>query len=258
VFDDLPRPLTHSAYICDDRFHTEALKELIAPKNCHGLIIIERGEAIIGELRGESVTTLTQLESQVMGKSRAGGQSAQRFARERERQKQEFYHKVAKNANTLLTDPIVDTVSVGGTMITADEFVNTEYLDYRLRDRLIGTFPIHYATSQGLSQLVDIVEESLSDKSEQEARNSTDRFFNGLRDGNVAYGISEIDTALEYGAVATLLVSTSIDQEVRNDLQARTEQQGGEVQLVPDTFERGKQFMGTFDGIGAILRFPIN
>lgn len=99
VFDELPAPVDESLYQCASTFETRPLKTILAPDDSHGLVVVERGGAAIGRLVGERVVVDRKIESAVMGKTRAGGQSAQRFARDRERQLDEFFAEVGEVAS---------------------------------------------------------------------------------------------------------------------------------------------------------------
>ena len=260
VFGELPQPITESTYRCDDHFDLTPLIDAVAPSDTFGLIVIERGRASIGRLVGERVIPIRSFESQVMGKSRAGGQSAQRFERERERQAHEFFHKVGDIANEgLIGDDTVTGIVIGGTLATAKKFVSGDYLDHRLKDRLLGTYSVEYGNAQGLHQLVDKAESQLLDAEQQEARKYLDEFYSRLRDGDtVAYGSAEVGKAIEFGAVETVLITSSVPRDEREKLENEVSQQGGELIVISTDTERGAQLADNFGGIGALLRFPIN
>jgi peptide chain release factor subunit 1 len=262
VFDALPTPVTESRYECASEFVTDPIAHAIEPANTYGLLIVERGGAALGDLRGDRVTLVREFESQVMGKTKAGGQSAQRFARERERQKHEFFEKVADAARSAFGDPDpVDGLLLGGTTITRTEFTGKEYLDHRLQDSLLGSYPVDHASEQGLRELVEQGKQAILDADRHEARNALERFYKGLRDGdagNVAYGEETVTTALEYGAVDTLLLSEALPTDTIRDYEDRVEDMGGTALVVSTDFEQGDQLQSVFGGCAALLRFPIN
>ncbi|MWG34240.1 peptide chain release factor aRF-1 [Halomarina oriensis] len=259
VFDDLPRPVAESTYRCADRFDVGPLETVVAPEATFGLVVVERGGAAVGRLVGERVVPVWTGDSRVMGKTRAGGQSAQRFARERERQTQEFFERVARvAADAFLGEAPVAGLVVGGTLTTADRFVADGHLDHRLRERLLGTYPVEYATEQGLDRLVEQASEQLLDAEQRAARDRLDRFYAGLRDdGAVTYGEGDVERATEFGAVDTLLVASTVARETRERLDSAVEERGGETVLVAADTERGAGFADTF-GVGALLRFPVD
>ena len=71
-----PEPISIRIYRCDQQFVLDPLMEMIEDKRVFGLIIIERGEASIGLLRGKNVELVKHLTSRVPGKFRAGGLSS--------------------------------------------------------------------------------------------------------------------------------------------------------------------------------------
>lgn len=256
--DDLPEPIADSIYHCSDEFYTSPLEACVSPDDTFGLIVLERGRAAVGRLRGDQVITDSELESAVMGKTKAGGQSAQRFARERERQLHEFFTEVGTVANESFIDgdDAVTGVAVGGTLTTAKQFVDAGYLDYRLEERLVGTYSVEYGNEQGLHRLVEIANDVLLSEERQEAQEQLTEFFERLREGKtVTYGAGEVERATEFGAVETLLVSPKVAED---GLIEAVEQQGGNVAFVRGDSDRGERFCEHFNGLGALLRFPIS
>ncbi|MFC7140883.1 peptide chain release factor aRF-1 [Halosimplex aquaticum] len=258
VFDDLPEPITESTYRCDDRFHLDAVRETVAPGEVYGLVVVERGAAAVGRLVGDRVVPVRTLDSHVMGSSRAGGQSAKRFERERERQAEEFFQQVGDIADAAFLDdgePVAGLV-VGGSLGTAKQFVDDDYLDYRLAERVVGTYGVEYATEQGLHELVEAAGEELLDADARATRERLDEFFERLRNGDaVVYG-DDVERAVEYGAVDTALVASTVDPDRREAVETAVAEHGGETLTIPTEFDRGARFAETFR-VGALLRFPV-
>lgn len=219
VFDDLPTPVSGFVYERDNEFDTGPLEAVAAAEGTYGLLVVERGGAALGLARGDDVTVVETIDSDVMGKTRAGGQSAQRFARERERQKEAFFESVADeaeraflgeddaasasegaasagdtpasasdspastNADTESASATadVDGLLLGGTSVTVDDFREGGHLDHRLEDLLVGDpVSVEYASEQGLRQLVETASDRVEDEQRRETREALDRFFEGL------------------------------------------------------------------------------
>ncbi|MFC4439096.1 MULTISPECIES: Vms1/Ankzf1 family peptidyl-tRNA hydrolase [Natrialbaceae] len=259
VFDDLPVEIEESVYEHSNEFHLEPLESITEPSSTHGLLVVERGGAALGRLDDEGVEPIDSFDSDVPGKSSAGGQSAERFERDRERQKREFFDEVAERAAyTFLEDDEVDGLLLGGTTGTIERFREEADLDHRLEDEIVGEFAVEYASEQGLEQLAGKGQEAIDERDRREAREALDTFLGDVGSGEIAYGHDEVDRALEYDAVETLLLSTALDAPQLQSLGERTEEQGGDTLVVPDDFPDGNRFADAFDGIGAILRFPID
>ena len=280
VFDKLPGQVTEKRYQCDDHFNTDQLEALLAPDEQFGLIVVTRNDSAVGLLAGDRVEMVNDRESGVMGKTRAGGQSAQRFARRRQKQLESHFEKTANMANDAFIEDnelVVEAVVVGGTTGTARDFVDSGYLDYRVKEAIIGRYGVEYAELQGLKQLVGQAEDALRAYRQSEAQEYMDRFLKGLANGQqpVTYGPANVWKALQYGAVETLLLSDTITDETiaAGDFDTvqvespddrtvdafiqQAENTGASVEFVPDGFEAGQQLAGVFQGVAAILRYEV-
>ena len=273
VFDDLPTPVSEYEYVRANEFDTEPLDAAADSSGTYGLLVVERGGAALGLYEDETVTPVATLDSDVPGKTKAGGQSADRFERERERQKEEFFERVADEAErTFLGENEavdgesegleIDGLLLGGTTVTVDSFRESDALDHRLRDAVVGDpVAVEYASEQGLRQLARKAGDRIEDEERRRAREALDRFFDALEAGDdedeVVYGQEATDEALTYDAVEIALVAESLPVEQVRDVADRTTDAGGECVVVPTDFERGQRFAEAFGGVGALLRFPV-
>ena len=73
----------------------------------------------------------------------------------------------------------------------------------------------------------------------------------------MAYGREDTEEALDYGAVETLLVSEALSTDEIHSLEREVEEEGGDLVVVPEGFDRGARFSEGFGGVGALLRFPV-
>ncbi|ADD04387.1 homolog to peptide chain release factor aRF-1 [Natrialba magadii ATCC 43099] len=260
VFDELPLAVDELRYEQHNEFTLEPLTAITGDESTYGLLVVERGGAAFGRYEGETVEVIDSFDSNVPGKSSAGGQSAERFERDRERQKREFFDEVAERAaRTFLDDDAVDGILLGGTTGTIDRFRDEADLDHRFDDHVTGEFSVEYATEQGLRQLAEKGQEAIDEQDHEAARETLSEFFDRVQnDGEpIAYGMDEVDDALEYDAVETVLLSTALDGTEIQSIGDRAVEQGGETVVVPDDFADGSRFVDAFDGVGALLRFPI-
>lgn len=253
VLDDLPFEVSQNLYHCGKSFVVDPLYDDYDTSGTYGLIVIERGESAVGVLRRGRVEDATVKESMVMGKTQAGGQSQTRFERLREEQKHEFFKETQQTASTTFQQYDMDGVVIGGTISSAKEFVE----DYVPHDwNVIGTYSVEYASEQGLDELVSRASADISDEDEREARDTVEKFFNALRENEAAYG-DNLDIAIEYGAVDTLICTRDVGVDRINELAERVENQGGSVVVFDPSFEKGHMFDQMTGGVGAILRFEV-
>jgi len=248
-------------------------------------VLAEYDETPPNGLVDGDVEVVEEFDSDVMGKTRAGGQSAERFERERERQRDEFFEAVAETAERAFLDRTtaeratedvettvgsdaaasdgdggVDGLLVGGTTGTVERFVDDDHLPSLLRDRMLGDpFAVEYANETGLGRLAELGADRIERVERRGPREALDDMFDAVAtdDDVVTYGRDAVDDALTYEAVETLLLAESLRPEVFRALERRASEQGGETVVVPTDIEDGQRFAEGFDGRAAFLRFPV-
>lgn len=260
MFDELPQPVNQNDYHCGRTFKIDEVKELINPVPSHGLIVISRGEGAVGITTANGVKILGHYKSNVQGKSKAGGQSAQRFARVREVQKNNFFKKIAKIANTAFIQSgqlKPESIVIGGTDITVSEFVDNNFLDYRLTKNIGGIYSVHHTDEQGLNKLYQIAQSEIVTNEQQKAADSIDKFFVQLNTDieTIVYGINDVKQVSQWGAIKKLLV---VDKDaIPEQIIDNVTKCGGEVITIPESTPKYDEFVSGFDGIGAICRYPV-
>ena len=98
------KPINTSLYLCDNKFHTEALDELLRDDDTFGFIIMDGNGCLFGTLCGSNRTVLHKFSVDLPKKHGRGGQSALRFARLRLEKRKNYIRKVAEIAQQLLID----------------------------------------------------------------------------------------------------------------------------------------------------------
>jgi peptide chain release factor subunit 1 len=250
--DELPFECPENRYHCGKEFLTEPIEGGIDSADSYGLVVVERGRAAIGVLDSGRVVNVREIESQVMGKTKAGGQSQARFERERERQKHEFFLDVAETATNTFGGYDARGVVIGGTLDTAKEF-SREYTGYDWN--VLGTYSVDHGDEEGLSELVERAAKAILDEEEGDIRELVQTFLRGVRDGSAAYGKDEVLRKLERGAVDTLLLSTSLESDEISRLSSEAESLGGETVVIDPSFEEAEMFDNISGGYGALLRW---
>lgn len=250
-------PIESYRYHCDKTFLLKPLRALDAPDNLVGLLVADVGSAEIGVLRGTEIVQLDHLESHVPSKHRQGGQSAARFQRRRQETIKEFYKVVGDTASKHFRayDSALESIVMGGPMMTRDAFTDGSHLHHSLRDKVRGTFPVDEVSQTGLRQLSDRAASVLETHQYTAQREYIEIFKERLRDETATYGVNEVRHAVSLGAVETVLLST--DATPPTELLETAEQYGASVEEIATDFEDGEQLQTVFGGVAALLRFPI-
>ena len=98
-FDFEPfKPINTSLYLCDNKFHTEALGDLLAADKKYGFLVMDGNGSLYGTLSGNHREILHKFSVDLPKKHGRGGQSAMRFARLRLEKRHHYVCKVAELA----------------------------------------------------------------------------------------------------------------------------------------------------------------
>jgi len=92
------KPINTSLYLCDNKFHTEALHELLEDDDKFGFLVMDGNGCLFGTLQGNNREILHKFTVDLPKKHGRGGQSALRFARLRLEKRHNYVRKVAELA----------------------------------------------------------------------------------------------------------------------------------------------------------------
>ena len=207
-----PEPLNLKIYHCDQQFFLEPLKETLKEKDVYGLIVLDAKEVTIGILRGKTIVPIFNKESNVPGKTSKGGWSQQRFKRIREQALDDWLKYVGEKASEIFLEEDVKGVIVGGPGPVKEDFVKYDYLDYRIKQKILAVKDVGYTDEYGLEELVKRSQDVLQEASIIKEKNILSDFFARIaRNENAVYGIQNVLKYLEAGALEKLLISEDFD-----------------------------------------------
>ncbi len=210
-----PEKINIKLYMCDNVFHVNHLKDMLESKLRYGLIIVSRGGVTLATLQGSRFNLIREMESNVPKKHKMGGQSQRRFQRLVEEAASHWYNKVAEVMNkTFLDDIPVEAIVVGGPAMSKTEFLDSNEIDYRIKDKVIGVYDVGYDGMAGLKELVEKAEDRLGAFELVKERKLMKEFMShlGKDTGLVTYGENEVKEALEKAAVDKVIVSEEVDR----------------------------------------------
>ena len=253
-----PTPISQFFYLCGREFVTEELENMTKPKSLVVIVLIEGGKVTVGYLRGKHMELIRDEDFYIIGKTRAGGQSAKRYMRLREEKMMEFFKFVGRMLNNLLTDDLenVDAIVLGGNTIRCQEFLEKGDLDYRLREKVAETIiPVSVIDETGLYQAMKEASRVLRETEIYAERQEWDKFMEDLMKGlnTVTYGKNEVMEALRAGRVDTLMVLEDISDQM-DDLYDEITTYGSKLLVFSNQTEPGAQLKG-FGGMAARLRW---
>lgn len=210
------KPINTSLYLCDNKFHTEALSELLESDQKFGFIIMDGNGALFGTLSGNTRDIVHKFSVDLPKKHGRGGQSALRFARLREEKRHNYVRKVAELAvqNYITNDKVnVAGIILAGSADFKNDLNQSDMFDNRLQSKVIKVVDVSYGGENGFNQAIELAAETLGNVKFIQEKKLIGRYFEEISQdsGRVCYGIEDTLKALELGAAETLIVYENLD-----------------------------------------------
>ena len=207
---DPPKDLNQYLYRCDDHFHVDILKDMLKDDNLIGFLAIDAKDAGWGLLYGDKIEVLSQTGSGVAGKHRQGGQSAKRFQKLREMELSYFYNRVAQTTREYFIDiyPVKGLI-ISGPGPTKEDFINGNYLEYRLQNNIINTIDSGYAGAEGIREAFSKSGDILGNFRLVEEKKLIEDLFREVNTntGKGSYGLQEVIGYLKNNVVKILMIT---------------------------------------------------
>lgn len=254
-----PIPLKQRLYRCDKEFVLDPLRDMMVDDDIFALVVMDRREATIAMLKGKTIVPLVSADSMVPGKFKAGGQSAARFARNRELAAKEFYQKVGQMIKEqFFESKDLRGIIVGGPGPTKYEFVDGNFITQQLKDKIIGIRDLTYTDAFGLQELLERSQDILADEEVVGEKKLMSKFFDLLakKPGMTSYGKDDCMRLLKMGVVDIMIISESVSDEVVDEFIAEAEKLGSSVEIVSVETREGSQ-LKDLGGFAAILRYDV-
>ena len=218
VIDDPPEPFSSFRYRCDSTFEISQLEEMMIDRTSYGLFVIDRSEAAYGLASGKRLHCQEHITSLVPSKHGRGGQSAQRFERLIEEAAHNFFKKASERASNYWLPMVQDLrgIIIGGPGATKDFVVKQDYFHHEIK-KLIAEpfFDVGYSNESGLRELIQRAGSTMDQIELDLERTLVDEFLREVMQTNpkATYGEVMIRSALDQGAVQTLLLSEAITKK---------------------------------------------
>lgn len=287
-----PMPLNVQFYRCESKFVTEPLEELMEQTGVYGLVVLDGKEATVATLKGKKTRVVKKLHSTAHQKVHKGGQSAARYDRLHTENVELYYKRIGEAMDAFLNYKNFKGVIVGGPGPAKQDFVKMKPFNYQLK--ILGVADIGYTDEYGLHEVVEKTADLIAEQEAVKEKRLVTEFLKEVVEGGLAvYGFQEILQALQEHKVARLLVSEGLELkkvelecgkcgktkthfvetpadeacscggklkvkgfgDAANELVGLAEEQGVHIEFISQDTIEGSQFLATFKGIGAFLRY---
>lgn len=264
--EDIPKASHHSFKIEENNiititkpkwltFQLDKLKEASESKLPSILIcILDREEAIFALSKPRGYKILSSIKGEVSKKE------------ERASTKGGFYQEIIKTINEYKDRYKLNNIIIASPAFWKEELIK-EIKDKELKEKIV--LATCYSVDKGaISEVLkrpEMKEVLKQVRSAKEIKLVESLLEEISKQGNAAYGIKEVESAANAGAIIQLMITDSFIVKMReqekydaiDNIMKVTDQTKGEINIISSEHEGGKKLDG-LGGIAAILRFRIS
>jgi len=255
-----PIPLKTRIYRCDKEFVLDILRDMMEAKEVYGLVVMDRRDANIALLKGKTIIPLVKTHSEVPGKFKAGGQSANRFRSLVEGAAKDHYKKVAEYMKeTFLKMEGLKGIIVGGPGPTKYDLVEGDFITNEVKKKIIAIKDLSYTGDFGLEELLEKSLDVLAQEDVSEEKKIVGRFLEMLatKQNMVSYGETDVMKKLKMGVVDILLLSEALSDEKIEEFEETAKPFGSEIRIISTQTREGAQ-LRDLGKAAAILRYEVH
>ncbi|CAL8469783.1 g9325 [Coccomyxa elongata] len=210
------KPINTSLYLCDNKFHTEALNELLESDSKYGFIVMDGNGSLFGTLSGNTREVLHKFTVDLPKKHGRGGQSALRFARLRLEKRHNYVRKVAETAVQFFISgdrPNVAGLVLAGSAEFKTELSDSDMFDQRLKAAVLAVVDVSYGGENGFNQAIELSADTLANVKFVQEKRLISKFFDEISQdtGKFVFGVADTLQCLDMGAVETLIVWENLE-----------------------------------------------
>merc|ERR1719310_1947953 len=191
------KPINTSMYLCDSRFHTENLSELMEDDDKFGFLVMDGNGSLFGTVTGSNRQVLHKFSVELPKKHGRGGQSALRFARLRLEKRHNYLRKVAELAVQMFITadkPNVSGLVLAGSADFKSELQTSDMFDQRLARIVIKMVDVSYGGEIGFNQAIELSAETLGSVKFVQEKRLLQKFFDEISQDTGKYCFMVVDT----------------------------------------------------------------
>ncbi len=211
------KPINTSLYLCDNKFHTEDLNELLMDDEAFGFIVMDGNGCLYGTVQGSNRETLHKFSVDLPKKHGRGGQSALRFARLRLEKRHNYVRKVAELATKLFVPdgqkPNVQGIVLAGSADFKSELMRSDLFDQRLAKIVLKMVDVSYGGDNGFQQAIELSADTLGSVKLMKEKKLLQSYMDEISQdtGKYCFMVDDTFKALELGAIEDLIIWENLD-----------------------------------------------
>lgn len=211
------KPINTSLYLCDNKFHTEDLQELLMDDESFGFIVMDGNGCLYGTVQGSNREILHKFSVDLPKKHGRGGQSALRFARLRLEKRHNYVRKVAEMATQLFVPdgqkPNVQGLVLCGSADFKTELMRSDLFDPRLAKIVLKLVDVSYGGEQGFNQGIEMAADTLANVKLMKEKKLLQKYMDEISQdtGKYCFGVEDTLKALDLGAAEELIIWDNLE-----------------------------------------------
>jgi peptide chain release factor subunit 1 len=211
------RAINTSLYLCDNKFHTEDLNDLLMDDEAFGFIVMDGNGCLYGTVQGSNRELLHKFSVDLPKKHGRGGQSALRFARLRLEKRHNYVRKVAELATQLFVPdgqrPNVQGLVLAGSADFKTELMRSDLFDQRLQKIVIKMVDVSYGGENGFNQAIELSADALSNVKLMKEKKLLQKYMDEISQdtGRFCFMVEDTLKGLELGAVEDLIIWDNLE-----------------------------------------------
>jgi peptide chain release factor subunit 1 len=211
------RAINTSLYLCDNKFHTEDLNDLLMDDEAFGFIVMDGNGCLYGTVQGSNREMLHKFSVDLPKKHGRGGQSALRFARLRLEKRHNYVRKVAEMATQLFVPdgqrPNVQGIVLAGSADFKTELMRSDLFDPRLAKIVVKMVDVSYGGENGFNQAIELSADALANVKLLKEKKLLQKYMDEISQdtGRFCFMVEDTLKSLEMGAVEDLIIWDNLD-----------------------------------------------
>ena len=196
-------------YMSNKRPYTKPFRDILKVNHDVLLVILDQKSARIQKFHGSQVIQEAKLRIDLQGRHRKGGQSQGRFLRARQTKIHVFFKKVADKVKSMNAKS--DLILLGGNGNAKTEF--SDYIDSKLAQKCKTIENLSFSSTP--KDIHKMIIQQLYQYRRNQVAKIIAKYEKLVKEGLTAKKNSVISSALERGAVETLIVSADYHTDVQ-------------------------------------------
>ena len=127
-----PEPLDIQTYRCDSKFFLEPLERIIEVKDVYGVVVLDGKDATLAYVKGTSIQILKKVHSLAPSKTHKGGQSSARYDRLAEEGREKYLKRVGEVMDHFFVEGVKGVI-VGGPGPAKEDLLKMKPFNYQIK-----------------------------------------------------------------------------------------------------------------------------